>query len=190
MTDLTEPAVPAEPSGEASSDPHARLVPVTESVRYRRRAQQAERRVEQLEQQLRETQTLAESRQQELSTVQSQQQALSERLARTEQSRRLEKVLDACGVIDAEAAQLLLERSAPLPADADDSALRQAVEGLLAERPYLRGPACRPLPGATASPRTRSGGPAQQVAEAARQAAQTGNRRDLAQYLRLRRQVR
>ena len=74
-----------------------------------------------------------------------------------------------------------------LSAELDDEAIRRGVEQLLLDKPFLARPSA-PLPPSTASPRSERTGSFAQLAKAAERAVQTGSRRDVAEYLRLRRQ--
>jgi hypothetical protein len=104
---------------------------------------------------------------------------------------RATRALHAAGVTDMETAEALLGRRMDLAGQLDDAALTGGVEALLAEKPFLRtAPAAvPPLPPASAGvrPDDADAGPVQRAAE---QAARSGNRRDLAEYLRLRRNAR
>ena len=185
--DAVLPAVSA-PLVNAEAPQAEKVVPVSESIRYRRRAQQAEKRATQLEQQLQETQAKFESQLEELASAEAQRDELADQLTRTRHQRRLERTLEEFGVLDTEAAILLLDKESKLSPDADDSAIQTAVEGLLSSKPYLCGPGASPLPGATAASRGRASARSQ-LAGAAQRAIQSGDRRDIARYLRLRRQM-
>ncbi len=175
---------------QADADPQAasKLVPVGESIRYRRRAQQAESRCEELEQQLEELQSQMERRSDELAAAESQRDETLSRLTETDNARRVERRLAAAGVTDFETAGLLLSRRVDLTEELDDEALDRRVEQLLLDKPFLRSTAAAgaALPPVSASPRAGDAA-AGQLAHAAERAAQTGNRRDVADYLRLRR---
>lgn len=144
-----------------------KLVPVTESIRYRRRAQAAE-------QQLTELRQRYDDLQQSLAEAEFQ-------VALTERRRQIDQMLIESDAIDLEAARLLTEATIEQMDDAD---VELAVEELRARKPYLfrRSATCS---GGSLSPHPRRNGhPASEAAEAA---AVTGDRRDLLRYLRLRR---
>ena len=79
----------------------------------------------------------------------------------------------------------LLEKRLPL-SEQNQEQLEQAVGRLLEEKPFLLSPAAS-LPGKTAS--ARAARPATGLTRAASAARGSGSRRDLAEYLRLRRGV-
>lgn len=177
----------APPPADADAVAAEKLVPVAESIKHRRRAQQAEKRAEQLEQQLRDSQTQIESHLERLATAEAQRDELTERLAGVQQRHRIERMLIECGAVDVEAACLLLDKQGGLGPDADEPAVQAAVEKLLTDRPHLCGRGAA-LPEPTATGRARPAVGAKLV-EAAQQAARSGDRRDIAKYLRLRRQL-
>lgn len=181
---MSDPAVSSAPEDPQQPE---KLVPVSESIRYRRRAQQAEQRTEQLEQQLQETQTQLQQQLEQLAQAESQRDELSDHLARVHHEGRVDSMLREFGVIDTEAAALLLNQRDDLTPDTEDARLRHAIESLLTDRPYLSGQSAARLPEQTATGRDRAGGA--RVVEAARRAARSGDRRDVAEYLRLRRQL-
>ena len=93
------------------------------------------------------------------------------------------------GVIDLDAACVLLRGRIDLGEELDEESIARGVESLLLDKPFLRASQAAPLPPATASARTSVAGGAAQLAQAAEQAARSGGRRDIANYLRLRRQA-
>jgi uncharacterized protein YhaN len=151
-----------------------RLVPLTESVRYRKRAQVAEEKVEQLTEQL--------------SKAQSDTEKLSEQMGQLKSEQALSRKLVAAGVNDLETAMLVAVDRMEVT---DKTDLDSVVEQLRSEKSYLFGPAeqrqttmaaSRTTP---AKDRVNSG---QSVLEkAAAKAAATGSRIDLQEYLKLRR---
>lgn len=164
---INDDVSPAE--AEAPEEP--RLVPVTESIRYRRRAQAAE-------QQLADLRTQFEDARQELDEAR-------RRLDETERRRRIDQLLVESDAIDLDAARLLTEAAVETMDDAD---VDEAVTELRRTKPYLfaGSPGVSGSSGGTMSPRPRSGmrGDVENAAEAA---ASSGNRRDLLRYLRMRR---
>ena len=189
-----EPLEPAEmetdavPEAEAKTAGQEKVVPVGESIRYRRRAQQAEKKAQQLEQQLQEAQAQIEQRLEQLATAEAQRDEMADRVTQIEHRRRLEQTLLNCGVNDLEAAVLLLEKDGALSPDADEPTIQAAVEKLLINRPHLCSHPSGTLPQRTASGKHRPT-PQAQLVRTAERAARSGDRRDIVQYLRLRRQL-
>jgi len=193
QTQEQTPDAPPQPDGDSlapggTADMNARLVPVAEAIKYRRRAQQAEQELQQVEQKLNDVQTQFEERLDQLATAEAQRDELQHQLETDRTRGRAERMLYEAGAVDIEAALALLERRADLGAELDEEALAQAVGQLLQDKPFLRAPAAAPA-GKTASPRLQHAAANTRLAQAASQAAQSGNARDVAEYLRLRRQV-
>lgn len=148
-----------------------KLVPVTESIRYRKRAQSAEKRIEVLGEQLAQAKTETSKMAEQLKGVQIEQELM--------------RKLSAAGTVDLEAAVLL----AKAKAEAQDSVdLDIVIEQLRKEKQYLfvsRGGGATVQRTAGAKDRIQN---TQAVVEkAAKKAATTGNRIDLQEYLKLRR---
>ncbi len=173
MTTMSETTThPVEPDQEHptpetdGAEATEKRVPVSESIRYRRRAQQAEQKLAELQSQL------AESRD-ELTEVR---QTLDE----VERRGRIDALLVESDVIDLEAARLLTEASLTQMDDAD---VTDVVDDLRRHKPYLF--RRRENEGAMSPrPRAAEGGAADEAAAAA---MASGHRRDLLRYLRLRR---
>jgi len=87
-------SIVSETEGEQSVSESLRLVPVAESIRYRKRAQSAEKKTEVLAQ--------------ELAAAKSQVSELSEKLTEIESDQRLTRELVRTGVVDLETAVLRL----------------------------------------------------------------------------------
>lgn len=177
----------AEPTPPAAADGESRLVPVAESIKYRRRAQQAEVRLHELEQQLKDVAAQLEGRSEELAVAEAQRDEARMQLTAAGNQRSAERLLAEAGVVDLEAAGLLLGKRMDLGEELDAEAIRRGVEQLLLDKPFLAHRSA-PLPPSTASPRSSQAGSFAQLAEAAEQAVRSGSRRDVAEYLRLRRQ--
>ena len=151
-----------------------KLVAVSESIRYRKRAQSAEKKVEILEKQLAEVRGEAEG--------------LSRQLNAAEQERQLSAKLLAAGAVDVEAAVLLAKSRIVGEGQAD---IDEVVEQLRSEKGYLF--ASEEFEGLAASKKTATvrekmedvsrGG----LERLAKKAVATGNRVDLHEYLKLRR---
>ncbi len=167
-TSSTETSDQALTEAEASSDANEpKLVPVSEAVRYRKRAQTAERELEQL--------------QQEQSRLQNDLQISRETIEYLERRQRVDQSLQQAEAIDLETARLLTEIAI---ADLDEPDIELAVEELKREKPFLfrRGTRSHNMSARPQAVPT-------EVSTAAEQAKATGHRRDLLHYLRLRRQA-
>jgi hypothetical protein len=172
---------------------------IRESIKYRRRAQEAERRAEALEVEidgLRQAQQDREAAlEAELGRTRTEADALGVRLADLERDRNLERELVKAGCADTETGLALARErltDGELPAD-----LAAFAKALLEEKPHLRvassagalpAPSSLPPPTAGAKP---AGDPAlrrspQRLAERARQTGGTG---DVMAYMRARRAV-
>ena len=153
---------------------NARLVPIGESIRHRKRAQSAERRVEEL------TGELSESR--------AEAARLADELKGVQKDQELTKRLAAAGARDLEAAVLIAKSRLD---QGDKTDLSSVVEQLKKEKQYLFSETV--TGGASPTLRTssvkeqRSG--AGMLERAAKRAAGTGSRSDLQEYMRRRRSV-
>ena len=176
----------AEPHTPAAG-PESRLIPVSEAIKYRRRAQQAESVLQQFEQRLEDTQAQLEGRLEQLAKAESQRDEFRHQIDTLHVQSSAERMLRDAGVADTETAMALLEKRIAFSDDIDEKQMRQAVDQLLQTKPILTSVPTS-LPGKTASARVDSDGAAARLTRSAAQAAQTGNRRDVAEYLRLRRQ--
>ena len=186
MSDQLEDSLqPEDPLTGAS----ARQVPVAEAIKYRRRAQQAESQLQQLEQQLNETQSLHQQQNEELAAAEAQRDEAFVQLTIADNKLSAERLLSEAGVIDLETASMLLSKRVNLTDGLDHQALCGHIEGLLLDKPFLRETVDASLPPKTASVRPVRPSTTGQLAQAAQKAAQTGGRKDIAEYLRLRRQA-
>ena len=145
-----------------------RLVPVTEAIRYRKRAQAAE-------QQLAEMQTQFEQ-------LQQQREEAEQAITSLERRRRMDELLTDADAIDLEAARLLTEAAVQTM---DEPDVAEAVDDLRRHKPYLFRVESEMAGGLALAP--RFDGVVNPVAQAAEQAQHSGDRRDLLRYLRLRR---
>ncbi len=178
---LKEPTMPHEESDPMTNAPQPledstlqsamknpepeRLVPVSESIRYRKRAQAAERQTQALQERVNEmTGTLAENEQ---------------ALASMERRQRIDALLSDADTMDLEAARLLTEAAV---AQMDQPDVDFAVADLRRHKPYLFRAKHRTASAMGAEPQE-----AAPLDDAAEQAVASGNRRDLLRYLRLRR---
>jgi TolA-binding protein len=188
---MTEPTNEIPPQASADDD-GARLVPVAESIKYRRRAQQAETRLQQHEQQLNELQTQLERRSDELATAEAQRDEMNMQLAMMENTTAAERLLTAAGAVDLETASLLLGKRVDLAESLPKEDLSRAVEQLLLDKPFLRSRSATgdaTMPAMTNSARGGQVSAPAHLATIAQRAAASGNRKDIAEYLRLRRQM-
>ena len=166
-----------------------RLVTVAESIKYRRRAQQAENRLQEFEQSLAELQAQLEERNDELATAEAQRDEMQHRLNVAENRTLAERMLSESGVVDLETASMLLSKRVDLGAAVDRDALARSVEHLILDKPFLRKGTNVSLPPTSASAKPSQPSPAARLTEAAERAVRTGDRKDVAEYLRLRRQA-
>jgi glutamate mutase epsilon subunit len=152
---------------------NAKLVPVSESIRYHRRAQSAERRAEEL------TGELAEAR--------AETGRLAEELKATHKEQELMSKLAAEGTRDLEAAVLIAKARLSREDKADVAGV---VEQMKKEKGYLFGEKSTTEIAVRTSPakESRQGGAAG-LERAAKRAAGTGSRADLQEYMRKRRSV-
>jgi uncharacterized protein YhaN len=184
-TNLTEESsestqtIESEVGDTLKLDDSSHLVPVSEAIRYRKRAQAAEQQVEQLTERLRER----EREQEEIKT------RLDEALLETELTHHLAEA----GAIDVEAALLLVQRKLKA-SNGKEKDSKRLIEILRNDKPYLFSNAvsevCATLAGPTAGVRSHSSGRANILSRAAQQARNSGNRQDMQEYLRLRRSTR
>jgi multidrug resistance efflux pump len=155
----------------ASDNDSTRLVPVAESIRYRKRAQSAEKKLEVLTEQLAEAKAQTEKMSEQLSTIQTEQNLMHK--------------LVAAGAVDLETATLIAKVRMQNQNEADVDGV---IEQLKKEKQYLFGGTSGSVtPGKTAGARERVGNNQTLLERAAKKAATTGNRADLHEYLKLRR---
>ena len=154
-----------------SDNDSTKLVPVAESIRYRKRAQSAEKKIEEL------TEQLAQAKAQTAD--------LSEQLSDIQTEQRLMRQLAAAGAVDLETAVLIARARIQ---DKDDADATDVIEQLKKEKQFLftAGSSC-PTPTKTAGARDRVTNSQTLLEKAAKKAATTGSRTDLHEYLKLRR---
>lgn len=144
-----------------------KLVPVSEAIRYRKRAQTAEQRLGDVQAQL--------------EALQGQLDAAHQTVGHLERRQQIDALLAESDAIDMEAARLLTERAVAQMSEPD---VKLAVRDLRRHKPYLFRQRMAGGHGAMA-PRLHDD---EALADhAAEQAMHTGDRRDLLHYLRLRR---
>jgi hypothetical protein len=177
------------PKPTDSQTGEAKLVPVAEAIRYRRRAQQAESELQQLRQEVETLRSQTGTHSEALAMAEAQRDEAQAHLTTLENRLAAERMLHQAGVVDPEAAWLLLSQEWDCSEAIDPQKLGAKVERLLLDKPYLHKSSDASLPPKTASPRTSPEGPTSQLIRAAEHAARSGDRRDVAEYLRLRRQA-
>jgi len=149
----------------------SRLVPVTESIRYRKRAQNAEKKVEELTELLSQSQKQASNLNGQLNDI------------RTEQ--KLTQKLIAAGAVDVESAVLLAKARMQEQGDTD---VNDLVEQLKQDKEYLFKNSRENVTSTrTSGAKDRTNDVYAVLASAARKAANSGSRRDLHEYLKARR---
>ena len=172
-----------------------KLVPVTESIKYRKRAQQAESKVLEVEQKLAEMQQQVELEKQELMEVKAQREKVLNQLIEADNSRKADLMLAKAGAVDIETAGMILEKRIDLSKEVKEDKLSLEIENLFSEKPFLKKPVesvkkqLPPMPSISSTPRQNSKSTSATLNELAKKAAATGNRKDVEQYLRLRRQL-
>ena len=155
----------------ASDNDGMKLVPVAESIRYRKRAQSAEKKVEAL------TEQLAEAK--------AQTAKISEQLSNIRTEQELMRRLAAEGTADMETAVLLAKARIQDKSEAD---LGSVIEQLKKEKQYLFGTTSGTVTAKkTAGAKERMTNNLTILEKAAKKAATTGNRTDLHEYLKMRR---
>jgi len=170
--DTDEAILSETEAGQTNSEgDNLRLVPVSESIRYRKRAQSAEKKVEALAQQLAEARTETAKMTEQLNNMQIEQ--------------KLTQKLAAAGAVDLETALLIAKARVGSDTQADADGV---IEQLKREKQYLFAGAS----GASTSKKTAGAKDRVQNSQAileraAKRAATTGNRTDLQEYLKLRR---
>jgi hypothetical protein len=178
MTEIEGQEILSEESDEQGEFAGVKLVPVGESIRYRKRAQSAEKKAEELSEQL--------------TCARQQVSEMSGRLRSIELEQRLAHKLAAAGAIDLEAAVTIARNMIEQEGDGNAAAaekidLNGFVERMKGEKRYLFGGGSSITGGRTASAKDRAGSSNFSALErAAKKASQTGSRTDLQEYLRLR----
>ena len=154
-------------------------------------ADSPEARVQQYANQLKELQMQIETRNDELATAEAQRDEANMQLGAMENRLAAERMLAAAGAVDVESASLLLHQRVNFSEDLPPEQLERAVERLLQDKPFLQADATPSgtMPTITSSPRSGQLSEAGHLSQAAQRAAQSGNRRDITEYLRLRRQT-
>jgi multidrug resistance efflux pump len=161
----------SEDMAGASDNDTTRFVPVAESIRYRKRAQSAEKKLEVLTEQLAEAKAQSEKMSEQLDAIQIEQ--------------KLTHGLAAAGAVDLETATLIAKARMQNQSEADVDGV---IEQLKKEKQYLFGGTGGSVtPGKTAGAKDRVVNNQTLLERTAKKAATTGNRADLHEYLKLRR---
>jgi hypothetical protein len=156
---------------EQAESSRVKLVPVSEAIHYRRRAQSAEQKLESLAEELEKVKAEAAKATKELDSI------------RLEQS--LREKLAAAGCIDLEASSLIAKARLEEQAGAD---LDFVIEQLKKEKHHLFADTGERFHlSKTAGVKERASSGEVVLERAAKKAATTGHRGDLQEYLRLRR---
>lgn len=148
------------------------LVPVSESIRYRKRAQTAEQKLAEIDGQLRESSE--------------QNKRLASEIDAMRAEKKLSTKLISMGVSDLETALLVArERMASSDGEVD---IDSTVEAIKKEKGHLFGRSDHlAIPGRTLPVRDKTAGSRSVLDKAAREAAGSGSRRDVQEYMRVRR---
>ncbi|MBW8038517.1 MAG: hypothetical protein FVQ85_00795 [Planctomycetes bacterium] len=166
----TQDILSVDTAGHGEND-NLRLVPVSESIRYRKRAQSAEKKIEALADQLAEAKAEAKKAAEQLSGI--------------EVEQKLIRKLAAARPVDLETAVLIAKAKIEGETEAD---MDSVIEQLKKEKQYLFAVTSGVVTAKkTAGVRERAEGSQTFLERAARKAATTGSRTDLQEYLKLRR---
>ncbi|HPS53023.1 MAG TPA: hypothetical protein PLK08_05670, partial [Phycisphaerae bacterium] len=127
-----------ENDSSLGSENGAKVVPVAEAIKYRRRAQQAETRIAEFEQKLDALQSQLATQNDELQQARENERQTSLELSEMNNRIKVDNALSQAGVIDPEAARLLLKERLDIFGDIDDRQLKTAIGELLTNKPYLK----------------------------------------------------
>jgi hypothetical protein len=145
-------------------------------------------RIEDYQRRIDELAANLQQRTDELAAAEAMRDEANSHLTTVENRLAAQRRMGAAGVIDLDAASDLLARRIDMSEPLDVDAVNDAVDRLLLDKPFLRRPEGS-LPPASASARDGAGAAAGRLADAAQRAARSGDRKDVAEYLRLRRQA-
>jgi hypothetical protein len=171
MSQVDEGINPQGAEGEQEKG-EGKFVSVNEAIRYRKRAQGAERRSEEMAA--------------ELSDARGQIDKLTEELGSIRLEQKLMRKLTAAGANDLEAASLLAKSR--IDGEGDEG-IDRAIEKLKKEKQYLfsKGGSAGAAVRGTAGAKEKVSSGQLMLERAARRASETGDRKDLQEYLRVRR---
>jgi hypothetical protein len=169
---MSEVDLESQDLSEDESGSEEKLVPVGEAIRYRKRAQNAEKEVSVLSEQLKKTEKKNEQLAGELDEI------------RLDQ--KLVQRLSSAGVSDLE--MVLLVAKARVKSS-DEADVDQVIEQLKKEKGYLfDGAKETSVSTRTAGVKERKPSGQRVLEKAAKRAAESGNRADVQEYLKVRRQ--
>ncbi len=158
------------------TDEQTKLVPVTESIRYRKRAQSAEKQLAELTEQLNQAITENEN--------------LNSAIGRIETRQQLASQLSQAGSIDVETAMLLVEKRME---GTDQSEVSVIIDELKKQKPYLfensHPQEPNKLSAKTAGVKAAVSSGSEHLVRQGRQAARSGSRTDMMRYLAARRNL-
>lgn len=178
---------------ETDSDA-VKLVPVTESIKYRKRAQQAESKILEYEQQLNNLKQEMQDTKQQLDKTNLQRDEMLCELIETDNRRSIENSLAQAGAVDIETAMMILSGRINFKDKIQEKELASEIEKLFADKPFLAKQAESAavnwsMPSVTSSAKQTENQSSAQLGDLAKRAATSGSRKDIGQYLRLRRQL-
>ncbi len=172
LHDTTEHATETDRNFDDNNEA-SKLVPVTESIRYRRRAQGAEKQAQELTEQLQQANEAIAH--------------MSEQLEGLQRDQELTRKLSAAGAGDLETALLVAKARLKGQTKADVDA---CIEQLKMDKRHLFDvPSIQATPRRTAGVKDRTAPSTTALQKAAAQAARSGKRTDFQHYLRLRRSI-
>ena len=171
MSQVGEEKILSEDKEEEQIDAGDRLVPVSEAIRYRKRAQSAEKKLTDLTEQVGE--------------LEEQNGNMSKQLEEIRSEQKLVSILNTAGVVDLEAGVLLVKAKL---AEDEDLELEDVIGQLKKQKQYLfsdSGP--RVVTKKTSGVRDKVSRNETVLEQAAKQASTSGARTDLQEYLKMRR---
>lgn len=162
----------------AEAGEQEQLVPVTEAIKYRRRAQTAEQQIQELSEQVK--------------ALEAEREQSQDRMEAALLERDLTSQLVGAGVRDIEVA-LLLAKEQTRKSDGQAPEMKSIVDTLRRERPYLFSDTVEEVrqvfAGPTAGVQPSRNASVANLRRMAEQARSSGNRMDMQEYLRVRRSM-
>lgn len=192
---MTEIPVDHDAAPEGQDGRQTKRVDVRESIRYRRRAQQAEERCQAMEAEL-DSLRQGQSDEQEnadtmLADERRRREGLEQQLAGLETERRLERELIRAGARDPETALLVARQRLAARGDDLDVDVELLAREVLEEKPYLKTAIREDVPPLGRSARGAQSpvaGRQHRAEKLAASARTSGRRADIVEYMRARRQ--
>lgn len=192
---MTEIPVDHDAAPEGPDGRQRKLVDVRESIRYRRRAQQAEERCQAMEAELDALRQGQSDEQASADTMladeRRRRETLEHQLASLETERRLERELIRAGARDPETAMLVARQRLAARGDEADADVELLAREVLEEKPYLKTAIREDVPPLGRSARGAQGqvaGRQHRAEKLATTARASGRRADIVEYMRARRQ--